>query len=208
MLYSEIPTIPLEYLASEIIEMQDILIIGNPEKSGLTTKLCQIASDLIFFNDNVNVLFVVESNRERANVISAITQIFEEEYFQLENKDNKILSCGSSNIVVYNYIKDSELMTTIERYDFSFFDCDANTKLANYWIADYLPWISKKIIITTNDFEGSIFYTDIPNEYKIKVYSERSSQNIKKYSVKEYTSLSKEHLIKGNFLNYISNEKE
>lgn len=184
-----------------------MLIIGQPEKVGLTTLLLKYYAEKLFFEEDYSVLFLVNSNREKLSIAKQITTYIKEccgvdTAFDL---NSNVLKVFNNAFAIINYKKNDIAQIIGTKINFQFHHSviendEKDEVLDGFYLTEFLPMYSKHILVCTYDQDDSIFYMpDAENIKKIIVYSDLSKKNIMKLStLPDYTE-QKERLTKGHF---------
>lgn len=183
-----------------------MVIIGQPKGVGLTTVLVKYFVKRIFFDEDFSVLILVDNQRMK----NQIAEMFEDFLFSAYDLEVKF-NYGDNVMRVYNNVVAIVCYTTNDlaifddvrrdfKFQYSFIEKDEDHEILNYYLTDYLPFCSKRILIATYDTDNSVFYMpDADNILKVVVYSELSKKNILLLSkMSEYT-LQQEKITKGIF---------
>ena len=190
----------------EYIEnFEGLLIIGQPKGVGLTTRVLHFFCEKMFFEEDFNVLVLSDNVRDKAMMVEIVKKFLSENYDYQTNFDyeTNYLKVFNNSLAIISY-KSKEVCTFDAedgfKFNYSYVDKDDNNEMLNYYLTDYLPSCSKKIIIATYDKDDNIFYIqESEGVNKIIVYSEFSNENIIKLNELTDYTLNYERLIKGQF---------
>jgi hypothetical protein len=198
-------TIDINNISEYLENFEGLLIIGQPKGVGLTTRVLQFFSEKLFFEEDFNVLVLADNIRDKAMIIDLIKSFIKDHYDYETNFDyhKNYLKVFNNFFAVIDYkLKEVCTFEVTEgfKFNYSYVDKDDNNEILNYYLTDYLPSCSKKIIISTCDKDENIFYMEESSGVtKIIVNSKLSNENILKLSkLPEYT-INYERLIKGQF---------
>jgi hypothetical protein len=198
-------TIDINNISEYLENFEGLLIIGQPKGVGLTTRVLQFFSEKLFFEEDFNVLVLADNVRDKAMIIDLIKSFIKDHYDYETNFDyhKNYLKVFNNFFAVIDYkLKEVCTFEVTEgfKFNYSYVDKDDNNEILNYYLTDYLPSCSKKIIISTCDKDENIFYMEESSGVtKIIVNSKLSNENILKLSkLPEYT-INYERLIKGQF---------
>lgn len=184
---------------------EKLVIIGQPKEVGVTTTMLEYFTQKCFFEENFNIIIFVENQPTKITCAQIIQNFLKENYDYNGIFDYALnyFNIFNNKLCILSYKNDEKCFFEVHEnflFDYAYFDKDENNKLANYYLSEYLPLISKQLLISTYDYPESIFYMDGLNEnQKVIVYSEKSKQNILDLKLLPYYTTFYEEIIKGEF---------
>lgn len=183
-----------------------MLIVGQPKGVGLTTQILEYFCWRMFWEEKFSVIMLADDLKTKNQITDSI-EIFFKEVFDIEvffNYKTNVITVFDNfiSVIVYknNEISKLDKISKDFKFNYSYVDRDDTNDLLEYYLTEYLPNKSEKIIVSTYDVDESLFYLpEIENVKKVIVYSDLSKKNIYNLrSIPEYT-LNYEKIVKGQF---------
>lgn len=184
----------------KFINETEFLVVGCPKGVGFTTYMANFIAEMLFFNESYKCLVLTNNSFETALYLQTIKDsLFSNyEFSNCELKNNKLSITKTSFVEVYlandNFQVDKNVL-----YDLFVIDNEFGKPIYYKILENNKNF--KKVVVGTYDFSDSLYYK-VENNYKIRIYSQFSDENIKNLYNRSENYINEEILVRGDFGRY------
>lgn len=186
---------------NEFIENSALSVIGCPRGVEFSEFMVEKITYDCFFEDDFNC--VILTNHEQVSNFYYKNIIKQLELFNFEdykyNESTKEIKIGDSTILIVDI--STQLFAVKENHLIDVLLIDNENGDSVYYEILNQQNIFKKVIIGTYDFSDSLYYK-VADQFRIKIYSEKSELEYNNVLEKEFTLINEEKIYQGAFNQY------